>query len=173
MFHRFTAPLTVLFATTLSSNLVTAAPLVSASESIQRPQSLLVAQSRLIRKGGGTDRLMKQLNLTTQQQQQLTAIRQKYQGPMDQLREQLRRNQEELRTMMDGTTPANTITAKHDQIMGLRQQLDKLRFQSLLESREVLTPDQRKQFAQLMNQHRAKMRSKMGDRVPPEMESRP
>lgn len=166
MFNRSTALLTVLFATALSSNMVSAAPLVSSSASIQSPQSVLLAQTRMIRKGGGSEALMKQLNLTSQQQQQLTAIRQKYQGQMDQLREQLRKNQEELRTMMDGTAPANTITAKHDQIMGLRQQLDKLRFQSMLESRDVLTPEQRKQFAQLMNQRRVQMRSKMGNQSP-------
>ena len=111
---------------------------------------------------------MKQLNLSSQQQQELTAIRQKYQGQMKQLREQLRQNQQELKTMMDGTTPANTIMAKHDQVMGLRQQLDKLRFQSMLESRDVLNPDQRKQFAQLMDQRRENWRNKKGDRPVPE-----
>jgi Spy/CpxP family protein refolding chaperone len=129
----------------------------------------LIAQSnrRLTRKGEGSEALMKQLNLSSQQQQQLTAIRQKYQGQMKQLREQLRQNQQELKTMMDGTTPANTIMAKHDQVMGLRQQLDKLRFQSMLESRDVLNPDQRKQFAQLMDQRRENWRNKKGDRPVP------
>lgn len=169
MFNRFTALLTVLFTMSLGSSMVSAAPLVPTSVSDQTSPSLFLAQNRMIRKGQGNEQWMKQLNLTSQQQQQLTAIRQKYQGQMDQLREQLRKNQAELRTMMDGTTPTNTIVAKHDQIMGLRQQLDKLRFQSMLESRDVLTPDQRKQFAQLMNQRRDQMRSQMGDRVPPDM----
>ncbi|MEB3311882.1 MAG: Spy/CpxP family protein refolding chaperone [Snowella sp.] len=173
MFNRSTALLTVLFAISFGSRMVSATPLVSPSASVQSPQSALFAQNRLIRKDGGPDQLMKQLNLTSQQQQQLTAIRQKYQGQMEQLREQLRKNQAELRTMMDGTTPANTITAKHDQIIGLRQQLDKLRFQSMLESREVLNPDQRKQFAQIMNQRRAKIRSRMGDRLPPDLDTQP
>jgi Spy/CpxP family protein refolding chaperone len=37
----------------------------------------------------------------------------------------------------------------------------------MLESRDVLNPDQRKQFAQLMNQRRENWRNKKGDRVAP------
>ena len=103
----------------------------------------------------------------SRQQQQLTAIRQKYQGQMEQLRDQLRQNQQELKTLMDGTASSDTILTKHNQVMGLRQQLDKLRFQSMLESRDVLNPDQRKQFAQLMDQRRENWRNKKGDRPVP------
>jgi Spy/CpxP family protein refolding chaperone len=38
----------------------------------------------------------------------------------------------------------------------------------MLESRDVLNPDQRKQFAQLMNQRRENWRNKKGDRPVPE-----
>ena len=163
MFNRSTALFTILFLLGMGSN-VFAAPLNSSSQS--EPNLIAQSRMRLKEKGEGPEALMKQLNLNSQQQEQLKAIRQKYQGQMKTVRDQLRQNQEELRSMMDGTTPANTITAKHDQMMGLRQQLDKLRFQSMVESRDVLNPDQRKQFAQLMNQRREKWRSQMGDRVP-------
>ncbi len=170
MFKQLTALTTVLFTLTLSSSLVSASPLGSSSAAMQPD---LVAQNRPIRKGKGSDNFMKQLNLSSQQQQQLTAIRQKYDGQMRQIGEQLRKNQEELRTMMDGTASANAISAKHDQVLGLRQQLDKLRFQSMLESREVLTPEQRKQFSQMMSQRWAKMRSQKGDRLSPDMPPQP
>ena len=163
---RFTTLLTILFTMTVGSNIAFAVPINASSASLE-PNLIAQSNRRLTRKGEGSEALMKQLNLTSQQQQQLTAIRQKYQGQMKQLREQLRQNQQELKTMMDGTTPANTLMAKHDQVMGLRQQLDKLRFQSMLESRDVLNPDQRKQFAQLMNQRRENWRNKKGDRVAP------
>ena len=160
---RFTTLLTILFTMTVGSNIAFAVPINASSTSLE-PNLIAQSNRRLTRKGEGSEALMKQLNLSSQQQQQLTAIRQKYQGQMKQLREQLRQNQQELKTMMDGTTPANTIMAKHDQVMGLRQQLDKLRFQSMLESRDVLNPDQRKQFAQLMDQRRENWRNKKGDR---------
>jgi periplasmic protein CpxP/Spy len=163
---RSTTLFTILFSMTIGSNIAFANPIKSSSPSVE-PNLIAQSNRRLIRKGEGRDELMKQLNLNSQQQQQLTAIRQKYQGQMKQLNDQLRQNQQELKTMMDGTTPANTITAKHNQVMGLRQQLDKLRFQSMLESRDVLNPDQRKQFAQLMNQRRENWRNKKGDRVAP------
>jgi len=164
---RSTSLLTILFSMTVGSNIVFAAPINSSSPSFE-PNLIAQSRTRLMRKGEGPEALMKQLNLSSQQQQQLTAIRQKYQGQMKQLHEQLRQNQQELKAMMDGTTSANTIMAKHDQVIGLRQQLDKLRFQSMLESRDVLNPDQRKQFAQLMDQRRENWRNKKGDRVAPD-----
>jgi Spy/CpxP family protein refolding chaperone len=111
--------------------------------------------------GGRGERWLQQLNLSPQQQQQLSAIRQKYRGQMEPLRQQLRANQDELRRLMasDSANAAN-IRAKHDQIAGLRQQLDQLRFESMLESREILSPEQRQQLAQLMNTRRAKWQNK-------------
>jgi len=166
MLIRSTSLLTILFSLCLGSSITLAAP-VSSSLSAQ-PELMAQSRNRLMQKGEGPEALMKQLNLSSQQQQQLKAIRQKNQGQMKQLHDQLRKNQEELKEMMDGTAPASTLTAKHDQVMDLRQQLEKLRFQSMLESREVLNPEQRKQFGQLINQRRAQMRNQMGDRLPPD-----
>jgi hypothetical protein len=170
MLIRSTSLLTILFTLGLGGSITFAAPLNTSSSSLQ-PNFIAQSRTRLVRKGEGRDELMKQLNLSSQQQQQLTAIRQKYQGQMKQLHEQLRQNQDELKTMMNGTDPSDIILAKHNQVMGLRQQLDKLRFQSMLESRDVLNPDQRKQFAQLMDQRRENWRNKKGDRVAPDAPS--
>jgi Spy/CpxP family protein refolding chaperone len=65
--------------------------------------------------------------------------------------------------MMSGTASEDSIRAKHTEIVQLRQQLENLGFESMLESRAVLTPDQRQQFAQLMEKQRGKMKSKMGN----------
>jgi len=112
-------------------------------------------------RGGRGERWLQQLDLSPQQQQQLSAIRQKYKSQIDALRQQLRANQAELRQLMasdmDNTA---SIRAKHDQITGLRQQLDQLRFESMLESRDILSPEQRQQLAQLMNSRRAKWQNK-------------
>ncbi|BFM38184.1 Spy/CpxP family protein refolding chaperone [Synechocystis sp. LKSZ1] len=111
--------------------------------------------------GGKGERWLQQLNLSPQQQQQLSAIRQKYKGQMEPIRQQLRANQDELRQLMaSDTTNVASIRAKHDQITGLRQQLEKLRFESMLESRDILSPEQRQQLAQLMNARRAKWQNK-------------
>lgn len=103
--------------------------------------------------GPGKDaRWMDSLNLSNQQKQELNAIRQKYQGQMDKLFNQLRTRQEELQNLMGGNASDQELRAKHKQVSELRNQLGELRFNSLLESRKVLTPDQRKQFAQLMEE---------------------
>jgi Spy/CpxP family protein refolding chaperone len=102
------------------------------------------------------DRLMQSLNLNEQQKQDLNAIRQKYQGQMETLYSQLRTRQDEMRTLMGGNASDNDIRAKHKQVEELRQQLGELRFESMLASRKVLTPDQRKQFAQLMDERRVR-----------------
>ncbi|MEB3160627.1 MAG: Spy/CpxP family protein refolding chaperone [Synechocystis sp.] len=102
------------------------------------------------------DRLMESLNLNDQQKQDLNKIRQKYQSQMDTIVSQLRSRQDELRTLMSSNASDDAIRAKHNQVSELRQQLGDLRFESMLESRKVLTPDQRKQFAQLMDERRSR-----------------
>jgi Spy/CpxP family protein refolding chaperone len=50
---------------------------------------------------------------------------------------------------------------KHRQIIGLRQQLEEVQFESTLAMREVLTPEQRSQLAQLMQQRRQTSKNRM------------
>jgi Spy/CpxP family protein refolding chaperone len=64
----------------------------------------------------------------------------------------VRQASQELRDLMAGTASADQIRTKHQQLQQLRQQLEEVTFESTLASREVLTPDQRKQLAQLMEQ---------------------
>ncbi|MGA1623822.1 MAG: Spy/CpxP family protein refolding chaperone [Synechocystis sp.] len=104
----------------------------------------------------GQERLMESLNLSAQQKQDLNKIRQKYQSQMEGLQSQLRTRQDELRALMSGNASDSDIRAKHNQVAALRQQLGDLRFDSMLESRKILTPDQRKEFAQLMDERRGR-----------------
>jgi Spy/CpxP family protein refolding chaperone len=50
---------------------------------------------------------------------------------------------------------------KHRQIIGLRQQLKEVQFESTLAMREVLTPEQRSQLAQMMQQRRQTAKNRM------------
>jgi Spy/CpxP family protein refolding chaperone len=113
-------------------------------------------------KKGGQGQWMESLNLTDRQKQQLEAIRQKYQGQMQSLSEQLRTSQNELRTLMAGNGSDSEIRAKHNQVANLRQQLGELRFNSMLESRQVLTPEQRQKFSQLMQERRNNRQGRRG-----------
>ena len=109
-------------------------------------------------------RLMEELNLTQEQQQQLQAIRSQYKDQISQQQDELRQASEELRSLMTSDADANQIRPKHQQVQQLRQQLEALHFESMLAMREVLTPEQRQEFAQLMERRRDEFRNEMRNR---------
>ena len=104
----------------------------------------------------GRAQFMQELGLNQQQMEQMQAIQQKYKSKTSQQRQAVRQAQDELRNMMAGTASADEIRKKHDEVRALRQQIEDAQFASLLEMREVMTPEQRAKFAQLMQSRRAK-----------------
>lgn len=94
--------------------------------------------------------LFQQLNLSHQQKQKIKQIRQQYQAQIIQLRENLQVAQQQLATMMAGTDSVAVIRAKHEEIAEFRQQLAALHFESMLATREILTPQQRQKFAEII-----------------------
>ncbi|MGY6530362.1 MAG: Spy/CpxP family protein refolding chaperone [Cyanobacterium sp.] len=106
-------------------------------------------------KTGGQSRLIQELNLTTEQQQQMVEIKNKYEPRMTQLREQMRTERQTLQTMMNNNESTEAIRAKNQTISNLNQQMRELGFETMLEMREVLTPQQRQQLSQIMNERRS------------------
>ncbi|VEP15131.1 P pilus assembly/Cpx signaling pathway, periplasmic inhibitor/zinc-resistance associated protein (modular protein) [Hyella patelloides LEGE 07179] len=94
--------------------------------------------------------LFEQLNLTPQQRSQIRQIRRRYQAQITRLKEELRISQQQLSIMMAGTDSATNIRVKHEEIVQFRQQLGKLHFESMLATREILTPQQRQKFAEII-----------------------
>ncbi|NJP20358.1 MAG: hypothetical protein HC763_16720 [Hydrococcus sp. CRU_1_1] len=109
-------------------------------------------------------KLLEQLNLSEPQKQQISSIRQKYRGQIEQLQEQTLQAQKELFDMMAGTQSIDAIRSKRKETASLREELGNLRFESMLEMREVLTSQQRAQVAQRLQQRREDWRSRFGDR---------
>ena len=103
---------------------------------------------------GKTDRLVQELNLTPEQTQQIEAIQAQYQEEMSQSKEAMRQAQQELMDLMAGTASVDQIREQYNQVETLKQQVSQLRFDSMLAMREVLTPEQRSQAAQLMQNRR-------------------
>lgn len=106
----------------------------------------------------GHSKLMDQLNLSQDQQQKLQAIQSQYKEQISQRKQALRQATQELRNLMAGNASTDQIRTKHREVQGLRQQLDDVSFESTLAMRDVLTPDQRSQWAKLMEQRRANSR---------------
>lgn len=99
---------------------------------------------------------LQQLGLNSQQVQQIQGIQAKYRPQIGQYRQSLKQAQEELSNMMAGTASSADIRKKHDEIRGLRQKVEDAQFASILEMREVLSPEQRAKFAQMMQHRRTK-----------------
>ncbi len=140
---------------------------------LAKPNSLfpqLVAQNQ--NAGGGENRgargqlkLMEQLNLTSDQKQKLQSIHSQYKDRISQRKQVVRQASQELKNLMTGNASTDEIRAKHKQVQNLRQQLEEVSFESMLAMRDVLTPDQRNQFAQLMEQRRANSRNRTNNRT--------
>lgn len=113
--------------------------------------------------GRGQFKLMEQLNLSQDQKQKLKDIQSQYKDTISQRKQAVRQATKELRDMMAGDAKVEDIRTKHKQVQGLRQQLEESTFDSMLAMREVLTSEQRKRFAQLMEQRHQNPRNRRGN----------
>lgn len=107
---------------------------------------------------GKKDKLMEKLNLTSQQQQQMESIRSKYEPQINSIRQQMRTEREKMSTMMANSESQNSLRAQHQSITALNQKMQNLRFESMLEMQQILTPQQRQQFSQMMGERRGNNR---------------
>ena len=94
--------------------------------------------------------VLQQLDLTSQQEQEIKQIHQRYRQRMMKKRQSIARLQQQLSDMMVGTEPAQLLRAKNQQLNVLRQEMGTLRFESMLATREILTPQQRQKFRELV-----------------------
>jgi periplasmic protein CpxP/Spy len=99
--------------------------------------------------------LFEQLELTPEQSEQIEAIEQESRTQAEALHEEMEQNREKMRSLLtaNDTTPEQ-LRQQHQQNQALRQQLDDQRFETMLQVREILTPEQRTQAAELIEQHR-------------------
>ncbi len=133
-----------------------------ANSAQETPSSVLLSETRILaqeeqdkpRRRERAEQFQQRLNLSDEQMRQLSAIRQKYRPQLETVKEQMLTKSQELSQMMQGNTSENDLRRKHQEIVNLRQQMGKLRFESMLEMRNVLTTEQRQKFAQFLQQRR-------------------
>lgn len=102
--------------------------------------------------GGGPDGLMQALNLTTEQQQQMKAIRDRYESQITQNRDALQAAHERMRQLMGSSASDQELLTQHNELQRLQTEMGDLRFRSMLEMRAILTPEQRTQMNQMQQQ---------------------
>ncbi len=143
---------TSLISLCLGTSMVIAEPINS---NLSNNQTQYLAQrQRGWKDGSGSlgGHFIDKLNLTTEQREQIQQIRQKYQSQITQLKDNLRTERTKLREMMASNESNANISNQHQKILNLNQQLSKLRFDSMLEMRQILTTEQRETFANLMKE---------------------
>ena len=116
------------------------------------------------RRGRRGGQFMDALDLSDAQKNDLQRIRNEYQPRFMEQREALFEARQTLREMMVNDNASSTeLRRQHDQVLNLRQEIANLRFESMLEMREVLTPEQREDFAELMDErHENRGRGRRG-----------
>jgi Spy/CpxP family protein refolding chaperone len=110
--------------------------------------------------------LMRELNLSADQMTRIQQVRTRYRDELKRDRDAARQAQQELRTLMAGTASDNQIREKYRQVKDLRAKAADVQFNSMLEMRNVLTPEQRQKFAERMDKQRGGMRDRMPERSP-------
>jgi len=111
---------------------------------------------------GSDERLFQALDLTPAQIREIRAIQQRYAPQLAQRRQALRQAHQELNRLMAAETPPEQIRAKFQQVQQLRQQQAATHFESLLAMRSVLTPSQRRKFADWMQERQGTPRGRGG-----------
>lgn len=114
------------------------------------PSWLVAENHHSIDHGDSKITLFQQLNLTANQQKKIEKIHRFYYPKIIKLKKQLAAIKEELTNMMSSTESATVIRIKHQEVLEIRQELGKLQLETMLETREVLTLEQRQNFAELL-----------------------
>ena len=111
-------------------------------------------------------KVLKQLNLSTEQLQKLKAIRDRDHDRIREFAQRSRMASKELRDLLAGSESSDVIRAKHTQVQTLQQELQKQHFERMLSMREILTPQQRSQLNEIMQKNRPdRMRERLQNRM--------
>ena len=103
-------------------------------------------------RGEGIKRLLKQLDLTSEQSSQIKAIKDQAKAKGQGLREQMRAEQEKLKSLFKSDASTEILAQQHQKPQNLRQQMGDNRFATILQIREILTPEQRAKMSELISQ---------------------
>lgn len=98
--------------------------------------------------------LQRELNLTSEQSEKIRDIRAQAKEDMQSVHENLKEQREAMRSLLTSNANPNRLRQQHQKIQDLKESIDDQRFETMLEVREVLTPEQRSQMSELMLQRR-------------------
>ena len=112
------------------------------------------------RRGGGMQQLLQQLNLTPDQQQRIQSIMQASRSEKEGLRQQMQQAKQQLRSLASGNASESQLRQQYQRVQSVQQQMSNHRFETMLKIRAELTPEQRAQMAQLMEQQKERRQNR-------------
>lgn len=128
---------------------------ITTFESSQGSQQIITQdQTNTPRRKGARGGLLKDLNLTSEQRQQIKQIRQQSKNEIRQKRQTMRQARNKLEESIASEASGEQVRSQYNQLKGLRQELADLQFENTFAIREVLTLEQRQKFVQQMQQRR-------------------
>ncbi|NEO33536.1 MAG: Spy/CpxP family protein refolding chaperone [Symploca sp. SIO3C6] len=99
-------------------------------------------------------RWLQELDLSAEQSERIQAIREQSRQEMESRYQQMQEAREQMQSLMTGNASREQLRQQHQRLQNLRQELGNQRFETMLDIREILTPQQRVQMAELAQQHR-------------------
>jgi len=93
---------------------------------------------------------MDRLNLSEEQQQAITTIQTDFCNDTATLRDEMQAGHEAMRDVMSSDASREELEQQHDEMRSIHEQLHDRAFTMMLDIRDVLTPEQRRQLAESM-----------------------
>ncbi len=102
------------------------------------------------------NKLFRQLDLTSEQSSTIATITEKSRSENATIHQELEQNRQQFSTLLGTDASSEELQIQHENIQNLHRQLSDNRFKTMLEIREILTPEQRTQLAELMKAREAR-----------------
>ncbi|MGB3405015.1 MAG: Spy/CpxP family protein refolding chaperone [Microcoleaceae cyanobacterium] len=98
--------------------------------------------------------LFDQLDVTPQQKQEIQEIRDQHRVTLEKQQRQLAEVQRELNQLIASEAPKEQIRQKHEKLLKMTEDMRELNLDVMLQLRDILTPQQRARFAEIMQNRR-------------------
>lgn len=125
------------------------------SDTIQLAQNQM-RQNKRMGRGNRMEQLLQQLDLSSEQSQQIEAIQEQFRSENEALWQEIQANKQQMGNLLSSDASNEELRQQYQQLQSLRQQLSDNRFENMLQVRDVLTPEQRNELAQIMEQRRGR-----------------
>jgi Spy/CpxP family protein refolding chaperone len=98
--------------------------------------------------------LFDELDVTPEQKQEIQEIRDQHRVTLEEHEQKLAEVQRELNQLIASESPKEQIRQKHDQLLRMTEEMRELNLDVMLQLRDILTPQQRARFAEIMQNRR-------------------